>query len=135
MKPGANLSRDFWTIAIVIASAFIPAARIHSQGAGPPKVLITNEQNFSAAETFAFMFKVTKTGTIVGTRTGGGGIGAALFQPGLIDGGRIAIPNRAAYNPSGSWDIENNGVVPDIAVEFLPRDFRDGRDPQLEKGV
>ena len=81
------------------------------------------------------MFKVTKTGTIVGTRTGGGGIGAALFQPGLIDGGRIAIPNRAAYNPSGSWDIENNGVAPDITVEFLPRDFRDGRDPQLEKAV
>ena len=81
------------------------------------------------------MFKLTKTGTIVGARTGGGGIGAALFQPALIDGGRIAIPNRAAYNPAGSWDIENQGVLPDIPVEVLPRDFRDGRDPQLEKAV
>lgn len=97
-----------------------------------PKVLITNEQNLSAAETFAFMFKLTKTGTIIGQRTGGGGIGSALFRPPLVDGGRIAIPNRAAYNPAGSWDVENRGVIPDVDVEVLPRDWREGRDPQLE---
>jgi tricorn protease len=100
-----------------------------------PKVLITNETNFSAAETFALMFKLSRTGTVVGQRTGGGGIGAALFQPPLIDGGRIGIPNRAAYNPVGSWDIENNGVMPDISVEVLPRDWNDGRDPQLERAL
>jgi tricorn protease len=100
-----------------------------------PKVLITNETNFSAAETFALMFKLSRAGTIVGQRTGGGGIGAALFQPPLVDGGRIAIPNRAAFNPAGSWDIENHGVVPDVNVEVLPRDWKEGRDPQLERAV
>jgi len=40
-----------------------------------PKVLVINEENFSAAETFAMMFKLAKMGTIVGKRTGGGGIG------------------------------------------------------------
>jgi tricorn protease len=100
-----------------------------------PKVLITSSTNFSAAETFAFMFKLTRTGTIVGERTGGGGIGAALFQPPLMDGGRIGIPNRAAYNPAGTWDIENNGVTPDVTVERLPREWQEGRDPQLERAV
>ena len=102
---------------------------------GGPKVLITDETNFSAAETFALMFKLSRAGTIVGQRTGGGGIGAALFQPTLVDGGRIGIPNRAAYNPAGTWDIENTGIAPDVGVESLPRDWRNDRDPQLERAV
>ena len=72
---------------------------------------------------------------LLGGRTGGGGIGAALFQPTLIDGGRIGIPNRAAYNPSGSWDIENYGVTPHLEVEILPKDWKEGRDPQIEAAV
>ncbi|MCI0486742.1 MAG: PDZ domain-containing protein, partial [Blastocatellia bacterium] len=49
-----------------------------------PVVLIINELNFSAAETFPFMFKLGKVGTIVGRRTAGGGIGPYVFTPGLI---------------------------------------------------
>jgi tricorn protease len=100
------------------------------------KVLIVNENNFSAAETFAFMYKLAKVGPIVGTRTGGGGIGPYVFTPSLIDGGNVQLPNRAAYNPDGtSWGVENVGVIPDFEVEFTPRDWMAGRDPQLEKAV
>ncbi len=104
--------------------------------APPVKVLITNEQNFSAAETFAFMFKLGKLGPIVGGRTGGGGIGPYVYTPRLIDGGRIQLPNRAAYNPDGSsWGIENIGVIPDFEVDINPRDVLEGRDPQIEKAI
>lgn len=100
------------------------------------KVLITNEQNFSAAETFAFMYKLGKVGPIVGARTGGGGIGPYAYTPLLIDGARVQLPNRAAYNPDGtSWGIENVGVVPDYEVEIMPKDLLSGRDPQLEKAI
>ncbi|MDT5063806.1 MAG: tricorn protease [Acidobacteriota bacterium] len=100
------------------------------------KVLIVNENNFSAAETFAFMYKLAHVGPIVGARTGGGGIGPYVFTPGLIDGGSVQLPNRAAYNPDGSsFGIENSGVTPDYEVEVTPRDFMAGRDPQLEKAV
>jgi tricorn protease len=104
--------------------------------APPVKVLITNERNFSAAETFAFMYKLAHVGAIVGTRTGGGGIGPYVFTPPLIDGGQVQLPNRAAYNPDGtSWGVENAGVAPDYEVEITPRDFMAGRDPQLEKAI
>ncbi|MDQ3908663.1 MAG: S41 family peptidase [Acidobacteriota bacterium] len=104
--------------------------------APPVKVLITNERNFSAAETFAFMFKLARVGPLVGTRTGGGGIGPYVFTPQLIDGGQVQLPNRAAYNPDGtSWGIENAGISPDYEVEITPRDLLAGRDPQLEKAV
>jgi len=100
------------------------------------KVLITNEQNFSAAETFAFMFKLAKIGPIVGARTGGGGIGPYVYTPRFIDGGNTQLPNRAAYNPDGtSWGIENVGVIPDYEVAFMPKDALSGRDPQLEKAI
>ncbi|HSB12055.1 MAG TPA: S41 family peptidase [Blastocatellia bacterium] len=104
---------------------------------GPPtKVLITNQENFSAAETFAFMYKIAKVGPIVGARTGGGGIGPYVYTPRFIDGGNIQLPNRAAYNPDGtSWGIENVGVIPDYEAEITPRDVLSGRDPQLEKAI
>ncbi|HEU4836930.1 MAG TPA: PDZ domain-containing protein [Pyrinomonadaceae bacterium] len=104
--------------------------------APPVKVMIVNELNGSAAETGAFMFKLGKVGPIVGKRTFGGGIGPYYFTPTLIDGGRVQLPNRAAYDPSGTtWGIENVGVAPDFDVEITPADVIAGRDPQLEKAV
>ncbi len=100
------------------------------------KVLLINEFNGSAAETFAFMYKLGHVGPIVGWRTYGAGIGPYVFTPRLTDGGRIQLPNRAAYNPDGTtWGIENAGVKPDYPVEITPRDWMSGRDPQLEKAV
>lgn len=104
--------------------------------APPVKVLIINEWNGSAAETGAFMFKLARVGSIVGKRTSGGGIGPYFFTPRFVDGGRVQIPNRAAYNPNGSgWGIENTGVEPDFDVEIMPQDFLSGKDTQLEKAV
>ncbi|HZH35323.1 MAG TPA: S41 family peptidase [Pyrinomonadaceae bacterium] len=104
--------------------------------APPVKVMIINEYNGSAAETGAFMFKLGKVGSLVGKRTSGAGIGPYFFTPRLIDGGRVQLPNRAAYNPNGSsWGIENEGVAPDFDVEITPQDLMAGRDSQLEKAV
>lgn len=104
--------------------------------APPIKVMIINEFNGSAAETSTFMFKLGKVGSVVGKRTGGGGIGPYYFTPRLIDGGRVQLPNRAAYNSDGSsWGIENIGVAPDFDVEIMPQDLMAGRDPQLEKAI
>jgi tricorn protease len=99
------------------------------------KVLLVNRQNGSAAETFALMWKLAGLGPVVGTRTYGGGIGGALFSPRLIDGGQITIPNRASYAPDGTWGIENDGVHPEVEVEWDPAAWRAGRDPQLEAAV
>jgi tricorn protease len=102
-------------------------------------VLLINEDNASAAETFAFMFQLAKLGPIVGRRTFGAGIGpygaGGGTPPVLVDGGRLNIPSRGAYNPAGAWGIENEGIKPDVSVEVTPEDFRDGRDSQLEAAV
>ncbi len=97
-----------------------------------PRVLLINEGNGSAAETFALMFRREQLGPIIGRQTGGGGIGASLFSPRLIDGGRVAIPNRAAYDPvTRQWTIENAGVVPDVRADWPVVESEPMTDPQL----
>lgn len=101
-----------------------------------PKVLIANEGNGSAAETFALMFRRAGVGISVGRRTIGGGIGASLFAPRLIDGGIVAIPNRAAFDPvTGTWAIENQGIAPDVRVELPLVEEGSTLDAQLESAL
>lgn len=100
-----------------------------------PKVLLINEQDASASETFPLMFKIAEVGTTVGKRTLGAGTGGALSYPRFIDGARLTIPNRASFNPrTGEW-AENVGVAPDVEVELWPKDWREGKDAQLETAV
>ncbi|MGH9766067.1 MAG: S41 family peptidase [Blastocatellia bacterium] len=101
-----------------------------------PRVMITNEFAGSGGDTLPWMFRQAGIGTLVGKRTWGGGIGGYINLPDFVDGGGMAAPNRGFFNPrKGVWDIENNGVAPDIEVEFDPAAARAGRDPQLERAV
>lgn len=101
-----------------------------------PRVMITNEDSGSGGDTLPWMFRAAGLGTIVGKRTWGGGIGGYIGLPSFVDGGQMSAPNRGFFNPKkGTWDIENNGVAPDVEVELTPAAVRAGRDPQLEKAV
>lgn len=99
-----------------------------------PKVLLTNESAGSGGDTFPWMWRQTKIGPMVGTRTAGLGVGATAYD--LIDGGSLQVPDWGWYDPrTGTWIVENRGVTPDYEVEILPPAWRAGRDPQLEKAV
>jgi tricorn protease len=52
-----------------------------------------------------------------------------------MDGGFFTSPRLAIYSPDGEWEVENEGVSPDIEVEQTPRLVIAGHDPQLEKAV
>lgn len=96
-----------------------------------PRALIINEYAGSGGDYFPWVWRQANLGPIVGKRTWGGLVGI-LGRPPLIDGGDVTSPNVAFYNPEGKWEIENYGVAPDVEVEILPKDWREGRDPQLE---
>jgi hypothetical protein len=99
-----------------------------------PKVMIVNEMAGSGGDMMPWMFRYTKTGTLVGKRTWGGLIGVLGF-PALMDGGTITAPNLRIFSPSGEWIAENTGVVPDVEVELDPKAVAEGHDPQLERAV
>jgi tricorn protease len=106
-----------------------PAAAIFG-----PKVMIINEFAGSGGDMMPWMFRATKTGTLIGKRTWGGLVGVSQY-PTLMDGGNVTAPNFGFFNPAGHWDVENKGVAPDVEVELDPKAMKEGRDPQLERAV
>jgi tricorn protease len=99
-----------------------------------PKVMIINEMAGSGGDMLPYMFRMKEIGPLVGTRTWGGLVGRWDVPP-LIDGGYITSPRGGFYNIRGEWEVENEGIAPDIEVEQLPVLVNAGHDPQLEKAI
>lgn len=99
-----------------------------------PKVMLINEMSGSGGDALPWYFRKANTGKLVGTRTWGGLVGIYDY-PTLLDGGGVTSPRVAIYGLDGKWEVENQGIPPDVEVERLPADCRDGNDPQLAKGV
>ncbi len=107
----------------------VPAGAIYG-----PKAMLINEMAGSGGDAMPWYFKKSKIGPLIGKRTWGGLI-ASFRPPPLMDGGSHTAPDAAIYGLNGEWEVENNGVAPDIEVEFDPAAWRQGRDPQLERAV
>ena len=99
-----------------------------------PKVMLINESAGSGGDALPYYFHLRKIGPLVGTRTWGGLVGTTGV-PQTIDGGGITAPGLAFYDLSGKWAVENEGIVPDIEVEYSAGDVMKGHDPQLERAV
>lgn len=99
-----------------------------------PKVMLANEHSGSGGDYLPWAFQRYKLGPVVGKRTWGGLVGIGGY-PSLIDGGGVTAPHFAFWTPEGKWEVENRGVPPDVEIEFDPKLWRQGRDPQLEKAV
>jgi tricorn protease len=99
-----------------------------------PKVMIVDETAGSGGDLLPWMFHKLQMGTIVGKRTWGGLVGILGF-PELMDGGNITAPNLAFWTPEKGWEVENEGVPPDVDIEQTPADVIAGRDPQLERAI
>jgi len=99
-----------------------------------PKVMIINEFAGSGGDAMPLFFRRRGLGKLVGKRTWGGLVGIYDY-PILMDGGSVTAPRMAIFSPDGQWEVENEGVPPDIEVEMTPKLVIEGKDPQLEKAV
>jgi tricorn protease len=99
-----------------------------------PKVMIINEWAGSGGDALPYYFRKRAIGPLVGKRTWGGLVGIYDY-PVLLDGGFITAPRLAFYGTSGRWEVENEGVPPDIEVDMAPAPVIAGGDPQLERAV
>ncbi len=99
-----------------------------------PKVMVINERAGSGGDLLPYMFREKELGPLVGTRTWGGLVGT-WDTPQFIDGGGMIAPRGGFYNTSGKWDVEGEGISPDIAVMQRPAKVIAGNDPQLKRAV
>jgi tricorn protease len=97
-------------------------------------VALTNEFAGSDGDIFSHAFKMMKLGTLVGKRTWGGVIGI-YPRHALADGALTTQPEFSFWFFDVGWGVENYGTDPDVFVDIAPHDFRNGKDPQLEKSL
>ncbi|MBN1885416.1 MAG: PD40 domain-containing protein [Candidatus Krumholzibacteriota bacterium] len=95
---------------------------------------IINERAGSGGDAFPFFFRQNKLGPLVGKRTWGGLVGMNRNLP-LVDGGMVTVPTVGFMNLDEEYDVENEGIAPDIEVENMPDEVVKGRDPQLERTI
>jgi len=96
--------------------------------------MLINQLSGSGGDALPWYFRKAGIGPLIGKRTWGGLIGIYDY-PELMDGGNVTSPRIAIYGLKGEWEVENQGISPDIDVELDPEAVREGHDPQLEMGV
>lgn len=143
-NPGGLLSS-----AIDIASAFIQDGTIVVEdfgdgrtqtfeangsyaGINVPIVLLVNEASASASELVAGALQDVGAATIIGETTLGKGTVQTWHE--LVNGGGVRLTIARWLTPSGRW-IHEQGVTPDILVEWTPVSFDETVDPQLDAAV
>ncbi len=99
-----------------------------------PLVAITNQFAGSDGDIFSHCFKLYKLGPLVGKRTWGGVIGIEPYHH-LVDGTVTTQPEYSFWFTDVGFDVENYGTEPDYEVDIAPQDYREGRDPQLDKAL
>lgn len=97
-------------------------------------VALANEQSGSDGDIFPHSFKLMKLGKLIGKRTWGGIIGIN-GQYSLSDGTYVTQPEYSFWFKDNEWFVENHGVNPDIEVDITPEDYRDKKDPQLDRAI
>ena len=98
-----------------------------------PKAMLINGLAASGGDALPFYFRQQGLGTLIGTRTWGGLIGLS-GTPSLADGGAMLTPTFRFF-VDGKWEVENEGVAPDIEVVDRPDLVAQGRDPSLERAI
>ncbi|MBN1540622.1 PD40 domain-containing protein [candidate division KSB1 bacterium] len=99
-----------------------------------PKACLINGYSSSGGDAFPYYFRKRGLGKLIGTRTWGGLIGLS-GNPALMDGGSFSIPTFRFLGTDGVWEVENEGVAPDIQVIDRPEEIAAGRDPSIQKAV
>ena len=99
-----------------------------------PMVAITDEYSGSDGDIFSHAFKLFELGPLVGKRTWGGVVGI-YPRHALVDGTITTQPEFSFWFEDVGWGVENYGTDPDIEVDIKPQDYREGRDPQMERAV
>jgi tricorn protease len=98
-----------------------------------PKAMLINGIAASGGDALPYYFRQQGLGTLIGTRTWGGLIGLS-GTPSLADGGAMLTPTFRFF-VDGRWEVENEGVAPDIEVVDRPDLVAQGRDPSLERAI
>jgi carboxyl-terminal processing protease len=145
-----NNTGGFLNVAINVASEFISEGVIMYEDYGDgtrdilnakkgglateiPLVVLVNEFSASASEVVAGAIQDYERGTLVGVTTFGKG-SVQQWIPLDKDQGAVRVTIARWLTPE-ERQISEIGLTPEVEVERTEEDFREGRDPQLDKAI
>ncbi|MDP2736203.1 MAG: S41 family peptidase [bacterium] len=97
-----------------------------------PTVVLVNQGSASASEIVSGALKDNGKATIVGMKTFGKGSVQTLQE--LKDGSSVKITVAKWLTPDG-YNINHEGIAPDIEVDLTLEDYNKNIDPQMDKAV
>ncbi len=97
-----------------------------------PTVVLVNEGSASASEIVSGALQDYDKAIIIGKKTFGKGSVQTLTN--LDDGSSVKITVAKWLTPNGR-SINDEGIEPDIEIEFTIENFNAGDDPQMEKAI
>jgi carboxyl-terminal processing protease len=137
--------------AITLASKFLPAnavvvmeqdadgkqTKLYTEGTHPlvdmPVVVLINEGSASASEILAGALRDNREDiVIVGEQSFGKGSVQELIPMGDATAAKITVAKW--LTPSGE-QINEVGIAPDVEVEYTNEDYKNDKDPQLDKAI
>lgn len=99
---------------------------------GLETVLLINQGSASASEIVAGALQDYEVATLVGETSFGKGSVQALEELGA--GGVLKVTIARWFTPEGN-NIDQEGIEPDVVVEFTEEDYENDTDPQLDEAV
>jgi len=99
---------------------------------GMPIVVLVNEGSASASEILAGALKDYGLATLIGKTTFGKGLVQGILD--MKDGSALKVTVAKWLTPNGE-NINENGIAPDIEVDYTYEDYENGIDPQLDKAI
>ncbi|MCG2686553.1 S41 family peptidase [Candidatus Parcubacteria bacterium] len=97
-----------------------------------PTVVLVNSGSASASEIVAGALQDYKIASIIGETTFGKGSVQNLSE--FSDGSAIKLTIARWLTPNGR-QIDLKGIEPDVEVEITEEEFKDGKDPQIDKAI
>ncbi len=128
--------RDGDLVAIEDFGGKQPAEEYRTRGRGSfydyPIVCLINKGTASGAEILAGALRDDRNVILIGEKSFGKGSVQELVR--LSDGSSLKITVAKWLTPKGK-SISEVGLEPDIKVEMTEEDYKEGRDPQLQKAI
>ncbi len=97
-----------------------------------PIVVLINEGSASASEIIAGALKDNQGTTLIGEKSFGKGSVQEMTE--LPGGSSVKITVAKWLTPNGN-NIMEKGIEPDIEIKFTEEDYKNNRDPQLDKAL